>query len=262
LSCDTGAAEGGAAGEFLSFECSEAVADGGESEDNCGGQEGGDVDDAGEVLDDRHDEVDARSRQVLVEHAHEVCESVCERTDPQQERDLNEDNQQAAHTKLLVCVPTTAERDQTNTYRQMTEKIITRLKWKMLAIPRAIHRKMHNTPILQLVSTPAHLPQPINPPLAVNAEIPRLQLVHEPHRVLYFIYRWSCPPPTTYHHQLKSPSPVTRPSHPTRHTCQPLHRQINDCRFALITLDRCFPGGMPPDPLGRLRRDLGQQPSS
>ncbi|KAA8911444.1 hypothetical protein TRICI_003806 [Trichomonascus ciferrii] len=99
LSCDTGTAEGGAAGEFLSFECGEAVADGGESEDNCGGQEGRDVDDAGEILDDRHDEVDTRARQVLVEHAHEVSEPVSQRTDPQQERDLNEDNQEAAYAK-------------------------------------------------------------------------------------------------------------------------------------------------------------------
>lgn len=56
-----------------------------------------------------------------------------------------------AHT--LPCVRTVFQTGswfsvELPTYKHITLKMMSRLKWKMLAIPSAKHRNMHSTPVL------------------------------------------------------------------------------------------------------------------
>ena len=52
------------------------------------------------------------------------------------------------HT-LVLCQLVVRQRE-AHTYRRITLKMIRRLKWKMLAMPKANPRTMHKTPALQV----------------------------------------------------------------------------------------------------------------
>lgn len=68
---------------------------------------------------------------------------------PQEERDLDEDDEERTDTRDRTLSELDSERWRSNTYRHTILKTIrSALKEKMLAIPRAKHRIMHSTPVL------------------------------------------------------------------------------------------------------------------
>lgn len=72
------------------------------------------------------------------------------RTDAQQQRDLEEDDNKPGEPVVMRSAEATAVGRSAGTNRQITEKMmITALKVKMLAIPSARHRIIERIPVLE-----------------------------------------------------------------------------------------------------------------
>jgi hypothetical protein len=107
-------------------------------------------------LDNGHDKVDGGARVVRRELSDEIVK--CRRgwANAEKQRNLNEQDDEGADTVLIVSrvqqLKQFAHGEVTMTDRQMTLKMITKLRLKMFAIPKAKHSTMQTTPVLEIVS--------------------------------------------------------------------------------------------------------------
>jgi hypothetical protein len=137
--------------ERLALESSQGIEDGSnQQEDSCDNQAGRLGPDA-DPLYGAHDEVDGGAHVVGAEFPDKGVELGRGRADAEEERDFDEDDDEGAYSVQQVSHEGRS-RSRVGAYKQTMLNAITKLAWKMLAIPSAKQRNMHSTPVLRVQS--------------------------------------------------------------------------------------------------------------
>jgi len=132
---------------LLSQSCQSVAYSRQSQEDSCGNQTASIHYDA-EKLNHGHHAIDCCSHVVGGESADESVELGRCRTDSKQERNLNKDKHQRRTSVVIVSDSARKSTAAPGTYMRIMLNMMRRLKWKMLAMPKANPRIMHNTPSL------------------------------------------------------------------------------------------------------------------
>jgi hypothetical protein len=126
-------------------------------EDGCDQQEYGCNDQAGRLGPDAnplygaHHEVYGGAHVVGAEFANEGVEFGRGWADAEEERYLDEDYDEGADSIRLISIHVQNADHHLETYKQTMLNAMTKVAWKMFAMPSAKQRNMHSTPVLQMM---------------------------------------------------------------------------------------------------------------
>ena len=140
--------QGLAPDEVLALDAGQRVEDGCDQQHDGGRDQARSSEWDADKLDDAHDQVDASAHVVGRHAADKGIEFGRRRTDPEEEGDLDEDEDKGRGSDGRQRPENLPTRGGPRSHKQMMLKMMMMGKWRMLAMPRAKHRKMHSTPDL------------------------------------------------------------------------------------------------------------------
>lgn len=138
--------QGLAALKSLTLETSKRIEDGSKRQEDCADDQACCLRPNTDPLHSAQHGIEAGTHVVCLDLTDEGIEFGRRRADAKEQRDLNEDDEERGHSALgQLCQ---RRRGIVDTYKQTMLNAITKVGWKMFAMPSAKQRMMHNTPVL------------------------------------------------------------------------------------------------------------------